>query len=461
MRTKTWAVALLLGLTSAPAAFADLYTAAAAVEKQDFARAFELYREVAEMGRLEGQENLAVSYVNGEGVKRDNVLGFAWAQIARENGGGEEMQKIIDAIQPHLTEAAKLRVAELQAKFGKEALQKSLLPVRRVARGNADPDCRFAILANPDNYYPEGAIHGGVSGSVYLDFTVSPDGRAHHPRVLYGIPAIVFDEAGKAVVRASTFKPKMQDGVAVPCTMRIKVKFLVRPGHKPLEGGDIDDKIAALKANAERADPKSELIYGLVLVGRPELSSETDRAGDWFLRAAQAGIAPAQFLVGQDTLGGLGYEKDERKGVDWLTRAATAGQPNAQVVLANYLLQRQQAGDVAAALGWLEKASAAGDREATYRLASLLAAGPEAAARDPQRALDLLAKVMDAVDTDPTAYEVRAAANAALGRFDEARKDQKRALTFANKLGWDAAPQKERLDKYQSNVAWTGDLFAL
>jgi len=301
MRTKTWAAALLLGLTSAPAAFADLYTAAAAVEKQDFARAFELYREVAEMGRLEGQENLAVSYVNGEGVKRDNVLGFAWAQIARENGGGEEMQKIIDAIQPHLTEAAKLRVAELQAKFGKVALQKSLLPVRRVARGNADPDCRFAIPANPDNYYPEGAIHGGVSGSVYLDFTVSPDGRAHHPRVLYGIPAIVFDEAGKAVVRASTFKPKMQDGVAVPCTMRIKVKFLVRPGHKPLEGGDIDDKIAALKANAERADPKSELIYGLVLVGRPELSSETDRAGDWFLRAAQAGIAPAQFLVGQDT----------------------------------------------------------------------------------------------------------------------------------------------------------------
>jgi len=147
MRTKTWAVALLLGVTGAPAAFADLYTAAAAVEKQDFARAFELYREVAEMGRLEGQENLAVSYVNGEGVKRDNVLGFAWAQIARENGGGEEMQKIIDAIQPHLTEAAKLRVAELQAKFGKEALQKSLLPVRRVARGRGG---RVGASREPD-----------------------------------------------------------------------------------------------------------------------------------------------------------------------------------------------------------------------------------------------------------------------------------------------------------------------
>jgi TonB family protein len=413
------------------------------------------------MGRLEGQENLAVSYVNGEGVKRDNVLGFAWAQIARENGGGEEMQKIIDAIQPHLTEAAKLRVAELQAKFGKEALQKSLLPVRRVARGNADPDCRFAIPAKPDNYYPEGAIHGGVSGSVYLDFTVSPDGRAHHPRVLYGIPAIVFDEAGKAVVRASTFKPKMQDGVAVPCTMRIKVKFLVRPGHKPLEGGDIDDKIAALKANAERGRPQigAHLRPG---ARGPAGTVERNGSGGRLVPACGPGGHRAGAIPGRPGHPRRhGLRKGRTQGRGLADARGNRGQPNAQVVLANYLLQRQQAGDVAAALGWLEKASAAGDREGTYRLASLLAAGPEAAARDPQRALDLLAKVMDAVDTDPTAYEVRAAANAALGRFDEARKDQKRALTFANKLGWDAAPQKERLDKYQNNVAWTGDLFAL
>src|ERR1044071_3151015 len=129
MRTKTGVIALILGLTGAHAAYADLYTAAAAVEKQDFARAFDLYREVAEMGRLEGQENLAVSYVNGEGVKRDNVLGFAWAQLARENGGGEEMQKIIETTQPHLTEGSKRRVAQLQAKFGKGGLQKSLRPL--------------------------------------------------------------------------------------------------------------------------------------------------------------------------------------------------------------------------------------------------------------------------------------------------------------------------------------------
>src|SRR5262245_32113701 len=131
MRTRTTVAALLLAGITAPAAHADLYAAAAAVEKQDFARAFELYREVAELGRLEGQENLAVSYVNGEGVKRDNVLGYAWAKIALENGGGAEMQKIIDVIEPRLTEPARQRAAELQAKFGREGLKKNVLPVER------------------------------------------------------------------------------------------------------------------------------------------------------------------------------------------------------------------------------------------------------------------------------------------------------------------------------------------
>ena len=71
------------------AAHADLYQAIAAADKQDYARAFELYRELAELGHPEAQENLAVMYVNGEGVQRDNVLGYAWAKLALDNGGGE------------------------------------------------------------------------------------------------------------------------------------------------------------------------------------------------------------------------------------------------------------------------------------------------------------------------------------------------------------------------------------
>jgi len=150
-----------------------------------------------------------------------------------------------------------------------------------------------------------------------------------------------------------------------------------------------------------------------------------------------------------------------RKGRAWLERAAAAGQVDAQLALANYLLMPGPDADVAAATGWLEKASASGNREAGYRLAALFATSPDPAKRDPQRALELLAKVMDDVDTDPTTYEIRAAAKAALGNFEEASRDQKRAIAFAKRLGWDPVPQRTRLDKYESGVAWTGDLFAL
>ena len=52
-------------------------------------------------------------YVNGEGVKRDNVLGYAWAAIAQENGGGEAAAGIIAQLEPHLNAAARGRVAEV------------------------------------------------------------------------------------------------------------------------------------------------------------------------------------------------------------------------------------------------------------------------------------------------------------------------------------------------------------
>src|SRR6185295_14256446 len=93
---------LLIGAILAPIpAWADLYSAMAAAEKQDYAGAFEQFRELAEMGHPVAQENLAVMYVNGEGVKRDNVLGYAWAAISLENGGGDGAKSIVAQLEPH------------------------------------------------------------------------------------------------------------------------------------------------------------------------------------------------------------------------------------------------------------------------------------------------------------------------------------------------------------------------
>jgi TPR repeat protein len=130
-------------------------------------------------------------------------------------------------------------------------------------------------------------------------------------------------------------------------------------------------------------------------------------------------------------------------------------------MLANYILRGDPAPeDVVKALTWLERAAARGDRSAKFYLAGLLAAGPDADRRDPQRALKVLKDVMGDVNDDPTAFEIRAAAHAMLGNFSAAQKDQKTALHMAQGLGWETASQQSRLTAYEKQTAWTGDLFA-
>jgi uncharacterized protein YeeX (DUF496 family) len=89
----------------------------------------------------------------------------------------------------------------------------------------------------------------------------------------------------------------------------------------------------------------------------------------------------------------------------------------------------------------------------------LLATAPDGELRDPKRAIDLINQVMQYVDFDPTAFEIRAAAEAMLGDFEAALADQKTALEKAKEFRWDVAAQQERLASYRASKPWTGDLF--
>jgi hypothetical protein len=84
---KTLSLAAMLAfiaMLASPMARADLYAAEAAAKAKDFARAFELFRELAETGNTYAQENLAVMYVNGEGVAREQR---AWLRMGSHGEG--------------------------------------------------------------------------------------------------------------------------------------------------------------------------------------------------------------------------------------------------------------------------------------------------------------------------------------------------------------------------------------
>lgn len=439
---------------------ADLYTATQAFDAGNLPRAFELYRELAELGRLEAQQRLAAMYVNGEGVKRDNALGYAWAVIAREHGGNAAMKSIVEQLDPHMTEAARRRVAELQAQFGQEALRKRLLPAPLdAAQSKRGEGCTFSKPVNPDDYFPKEAVSRGLSGNVLLEYTILPDGRARNPRVWLAMPPGVFDKAGRQVAFNSTFLPRRENGVAVPCTMRIKVNFTSHGAGVNSANSEVRNHFETTKAKAQARDPTSQMLYGFLLSGLTTVKHEHENSLPWFVHAAQAGLPSAQFMVAMDLIGGYGAERDEDKGLAWLRMAAAAGQADAQVSLANYLLGKNgDATPLATALDLLERAVASGSHDGKFTLAALLAASPDATRRDPSRALVMIEQMMPEVDSDPAAFEIRAAAHAMLGNFEEAQRDQKTARNKARKYGWDLAPQQARLAAYEAKTPWTGTL---
>jgi len=307
--------------------------------------------------------------------------------------------------------------------------------------------------------YPQGAVENGVQGQAYVEFTVMPDGRARNPRVVYAVPTGYFEEASRVAILKSEFSPARTKEALVPCTMAVMFRY-----QMDYAASDYNKLEAFLKEAKEKAgagDPRSEMLYGLLLAGLPQLKKTRSDAMPWFVKSAQAGVPTAQFLVGMSAMQGWGCHCEEPKGMVWLHKAAAADQSDAQVAIANYLLRGNPAAeDVAKARTWLERAVAHDSRDGKFYLAALLAAAPDAASRDPKRSLELLKTVMRDMDQDPTSFEIRAAANAALGKFKDAQKDEAKALNMATKLGWDLAPQKARLARYESNQAFSGDLFA-
>jgi TPR repeat protein len=169
----------------------------------------------------------------------------------------------------------------------------------------------------------------------------------------------------------------------------------------------------------------------------------------------------AQFEVGDALMTGWGCRADVDKGLVWLRKAAEADEPNAQVSLASYALRgTPDATGARGAMVWLERAAAHHDSHGTLYLAAVLAATPVTELRNPQRALQLIHGV-DAVSEDPTPFEIRAAAQAASGKFADAVRDQRKAIALATSLGWNLAPLKERLARYESRQAWYGNLLTL
>jgi len=436
-------------------AVADLVTASNAYAKGDYAKAFADFRELAQLGQPTAQFNLAVMYARGEGTRQSDINAYAWASLAASNGL-EKAKSLADTLRPRLAPGSEQIAADIEAQYTNAVLDARLNPkiVEDAAQEGNKRRC-FPLHANIPPY-PTEARTRGVEGQVYVEFSVMPDGRSRHPRIIYAVPQGFFEPTVRTALLHSEFGSGLAGEEPVQCTIfyRFALNGVSASAYPTLQRY-VNDTLT----KAQGGDPQAQMLYGMLLVGLPQLNKPRSSALPWFLKSAQAGIPVAQYQVGYSLLKGWGCSCEENKGLDWLRRAAQGGQPDAEVTLAMYALRGTPDEERSRqAKLWLEQATTSGSHDGKLYLAALLAATPDAASRDPRRALELLDEVFRGVNDDPAAFEIRAAAQASAGQFEDAVKSERKAVAMAQALKWDVAPLNERLSHYVAKQAWYGTL---
>jgi uncharacterized protein len=435
-------------------AWADLYSAGVAYQKKDFSKAFEEFKELAELGQPRAQYNLAVMYARGEGVPTSFTYAHAWASLAGANGeaGGVALA---DKLAPQLTPTSLKISADIQAEYSQAALDARLLP--HVLQGQ-EYEHRDPVRPSKPFVpaYPNAARARGIQGEAYVEFVVAPDGHPRAPRILYALPVGFFEATVRESVMRSMYQPARADGRPIATVVSMFYRFQMS-GVSIQQYGNLEQRVRETKAKAEAGDPSAQTLYAMMVAGLPQLNQTYDQALPWFLKAAQSGAPYAQYQVGLGLLNGRGCHCDTSKGEVWLEKAAQADQADAQVSLAQYLLKGQTNRDaVSGALVWLERAAKQGSSSAKFQLAAVLAAYPTN--RDPKRALALTDNLENDYKIDPTWWEIRAAANASLGDYKAATRAQSEAVAQAKQLGWDLTQLAQRESVYESGQAWSGNL---
>jgi hypothetical protein len=127
-------------------------------------------------------------------------------------------------------------------------------------------------------------------------------------------------------------------------------------------------KVANTAERADEADPNTMFCHGFVVALRDK---DDARAFTWFQKAADAGYAPGQYLLGQYVKYGKGTTANAEAAAAWNLKAALQGLSEAQYVR-GYALVYGEDGlrpDPAQAAMWLQKAADQGNINARVSLA--------------------------------------------------------------------------------------------
>ena len=141
------------------------------------------------------------------------------------------------------------------------------------------------------------------------------------------------------------------------------------------------------RPRAEAGDPAAQTLMAEIHARGLGVPRDEATANKWYARAAEQGVAEAQFRYAMAIVDEKVAGKDENAALRMLKLAADRGHRLAQFNFAQLTLQRKPGAEgMALAVGYYESAAKAGLADAQYAMARVYGAGVGGRSHDPKRA---------------------------------------------------------------------------
>lgn len=449
---------VLLAALFGPSVHADFPAAIRDYRDGHFEAAHAEFLRLATLGDNASQFNLGAMALQGQAGPKDLATAVGWLTAAAENGSRRFAPEKLADLRARLTDEQRSAADDIVARYGRDALQRTALPVPpQRARCRDLTPARIRKSVAPDSeFYPRGGRFSNQNGFVILELTVGVDGVPRDPEIMMSVPTAEFSAAAIDYWLQVRYYPAVLAGVPVESRVQVKSEFKLTDGGSLWDIGDLKK----IRETALTGDPAAQWQIGLAATLDPSLGIPPDQAQQLLVSAAQGGEPRAEYWAANRFMS-LGSCDRQSKKMPWLRASAAAGEGAAQLALAVDLLNSQpSAAQMSDARALLEQATRSEDFYVRKHVAALLASSPIEAIRDPASALEVAKKLWsERIEADPQMFEAVAAAYAANHHTWDAVATQKAAIKRATVLGWNTRSMEERLGAYQQSRAWTGDLF--
>jgi TonB family protein len=142
-------------------------------------------------------------------------------------------------------------------------------------------------IYSPDPEYSETARQAKLQGTCVLWLVVGPDGKPRDIRVLRTL-GLGLDEKAIEAVKHWRFEPAMKNGKPVAVQINVEVNFHL-----------LNTRILELEKKVNAGDPKAELELSSSYFAGRDIPQNEVRGLELLERAANQGLAQAQFLMGE------------------------------------------------------------------------------------------------------------------------------------------------------------------